>query len=329
MLRLGARPAHLSALAKGLIRAGSSLEKADASGKLARLFAEATTVVNDPTQPSSRRVDRLALLAAAPLKLSRPVLTACLSADRPAELQAAALTQWGATADPGFTLTIVERWKDLDASVRTQAMTQLLQRPDRVKPLLNAVAAKQLPASAFDAGQVQSLLKHKDAQVAALARTALAEVIPPSREVVTAKYAASVDLAGDATRGLAVYQRACVICHRAGGQGMEVGPDLLTVKNKGRPALLTAILEPNKEIAAQYMSFLVQTRAGESYLGVIAEDTATQLTLRMPGGVSKTILRADVSGSSSDGRSLMPEGLEGGLTTQDMADLLTFIETLK
>jgi putative membrane-bound dehydrogenase-like protein len=329
VLRLGARPAHLSALAKGLARAGTSLEKADASGKLARLFAEAATIVDDPTQPSSRRIEGLALLNAAPLKLSRPVLTACLSADRPADLQAAALTQWGATADPGFSPSVIARWKDLDASVRGKALTQLLQRPDRVKPLLDAVAAKQLPASAFDAGQVQSLLKHKDAQVAALARTALAVVIPPSREVVTAKYAASVDLAGDAARGLAVYQRACMICHRAGGQGMEVGPDLLTVKNKGRPALLTAILEPNKEIAAQYMSFLVQTRAGESYLGVIAEDTATQLTLRMPGGVSKTILRADVTGSSSDGRSLMPEGLEGGLTTQDMADLLTFIETLK
>jgi len=329
VLRLGARPAHLSALAKGLARAGTSLEKADASGKLARLFAEAATIVDDPTQHTSRRIESLALLTAAPLKLSRPVLTACLSADRPADLQAAALTQWGATADPGFSPSVIARWKDLDASVRGKALTQLLQRPDRVKPLLDAVAAKQLPASAFDAGQVQSLLKHKDAQVAALARTALAEVIPPSREVVTAKFAASVDLAGDATRGLAVYQRACVICHQAAGQGMEVGPDLLTVKNKGRPALLTAILEPNKEIAAQYMSFLVQTRAGESYLGVIAEDTATQLTLRMPGGVSKTILRADVTGSSSDGRSLMPEGLEGGLTTHDMADLLTFIERLK
>ena len=329
VLRLGARPAHLSALAKGLTRAGTSLEKADTSGKLARLFAEAVTVVNDPTQPSSRRVERLALLAAAPIKLSRPVLTACLSADRPAELQAAALTQWGATSDPGFSLAVVERWNDLDASVRAKAMTQLLQRPDRVKPLLNAVVAKQLPAAAFDAGQVQSLLKHKDAQVAALARTALAEVIPPSRDVVTTKYAASVDLAGDAARGQAVYQRACVICHRAAGQGMEVGPDLLTVKNKGRAALLTAILDPNKEVAAQYMSFLVQTRAGESYLGVIAEDTSTQLTLKMPGGITKTILRADVIGSSSEGRSLMPEGLEGGLSNQDMADLLTYIETLK
>ena len=157
----------------------------------------------------------------------------------------------------------------------------------------------------------------------------LADVIPPSRDVVTAKFAPSIDLAGDAPRGQGIFQRACVICHRAAGQGMEVGPDLLTVKNKGRAALLTAILDPNKEVAAQYMSFLVQTRAGESYLGVIAEDTATQLTLKMPGGVAKTILRADVSGSSSDGRSLMPEGLEGGLSTQDMADLLTYIETLK
>jgi putative heme-binding domain-containing protein len=62
---------------------------------------------------------------------------------------------------------------------------------------------------------------------------------------------------------------------------------------------------------------------------MISEDTATQLTLRMPGGFSKSILRADVAGTSSEGRSLMPEGLEGGLSVQDMADLLTFIETLK
>jgi putative heme-binding domain-containing protein len=147
--------------------------------------------------------------------------------------------------------------------------------------------------------------------------------------VVTAKFASSIDLTGDATRGQAVFQRACVVCHRAAGQGLEVGPDLLTVKNKGRAALLEAILHPNKEVAAQYMTFMVQTRSGESYLGMITEDTATQLTLKMPGGATKTILRADVLGSSSEGRSLMPEGLEGGLTTQDLADLLTFIETLK
>jgi hypothetical protein len=49
----------------------------------------------------------------------------------------------------------------------------------------------------------------------------------------------------------------------------------------------------------------------------------------MPGGAESVIGRADIAGSSSSGRSLMPEGLEAGLSPADMADLLTFIETLQ
>lgn len=329
VIQLGTRPAHLLALSKGLPPVATALEQADVSGKLNKVFAEAGAVANDARQPTERRAAALALLAAAPLKLSRPILTACLAADRPAEIQAEAIAQWGAAGDKSFAFAVIAAWEGLSPAVKPKALAQLLQRPAYLPPLLDALGTKKLPDTALDAGQIQSLLKLKDPKFAAEARRVLVDVIPPSREVVTAKFASSVDQAGDANRGQAIYQRACVVCHRAAGQGMEVGPDLVTVKNKGRAALLTAILDPNKEVAAQYMSFLVQTRAGDSFLGVIAEDTATQLTLKMPGGITKTILRADVVGSSSEGRSLMPEGLEGGLSTQDMADLLTFIETLK
>ena len=47
------------------------------------------------------------------------------------------------------------------------------------------------------------------------------------------------------------------------------------------------------------------------------------------GGSVINLPRANVKGSSSSGRSLMPEGLESGMSVQDMADLLTFIEKLK
>ena len=329
VIKLGTRPAHLLALSKGLPPVATALEQADVSGKLTKVFAEAGATANDARQPTERRAAALALLAAAPLKLSRPILTACLAADRPAEIQAEAIDQWGAAGDKSFAFAVIVAWEGLSPAVKPKALAQLLQRPAYLPPLLDALGTKKLPATALDAGQIQSLLKLKDPKFAAEARRVLVDVIPPSRDVVTAKFASSVDQAGDANRGQAIYQRACVVCHRAAGQGMEVGPDLVTVKNKGRAALLTAILDPNKEVAAQYMSFLVQTRAGDAFLGVIAEDTATQLTLKMPGGITKTILRADVVGSSSEGRSLMPEGLEGGLSTQDMADLLTFIETLK
>jgi hypothetical protein len=48
----------------------------------------------------------------------------------------------------------------------------------------------------------------------------------------------------------------------------------------------------------------------------------------MGGGVKQTVARKDIKGSSSEGKSMMPEGLEAGLDPQAMADLLTFIESL-
>jgi putative heme-binding domain-containing protein len=110
---------------------------------------------------------------------------------------------------------------------------------------------------------------------------------------------------------------------------VEVGPDLVTVKTKGREALLTAILDPNKEVASQYIVYNVNTKTGDSFSGIVTEDSASSMTLKMAGGVTQKIERSHVKGSSSAGQSLMPEGIEGGMSVPDMADLLSFIESLK
>jgi putative heme-binding domain-containing protein len=120
----------------------------------------------------------------------------------------------------------------------------------------------------------------------------------------------------------------CQACHPAAGAGIQVGPDLVTVKTKGREALLSAILEPNKEVASAYIVYQVETKEGQTMLGFIAEDNADALTLKMAGGATQTIKRSQIKGTSSSGQSLMPEGIETGMSVQEMADLLTFIETL-
>ena len=104
---------------------------------------------------------------------------------------------------------------------------------------------------------------------------------------------------------------------------------MVTVKTKGREALLTAILDPNKEVASQYIVYNVNTREGDSFSGIVTEDSSSSMTLKMAGGVTQKIERAHVKGSSSAGQSLMPEGIEGGMSVPDMADLLHFIESLK
>eukprot|EP01031_Cornospumella_fuschlensis_P010165 gene10165-12465_t len=97
---------------------------------------------------------------------------------------------------------------------------------------------------------------------------------------------------------------------------MAVAPDFVTVKTKGRDALLTAILEPHKEVASQYIAYTIVTKDGQTLSGIIAKDDANSMTLKMMGGAETTVQRSNIKGSSSSGQSLMPEGLEQGISAE-------------
>lgn len=322
-------PLWLRALGTGLRRAGSTINKADTGSKLAAAFQQAASTAADTARTTDARLAAIELLSFAPLQQSQPALTACLSTGQPDALQTAALQALAQHASMGITQLLLEHWPHYAEKAREAALLALLARDDRQTALLGAIQAGTIPATALSAAQVQSLARHKDANIATQAKAALASVIPPSRAEVLNKFRAAVNTKGDATRGQTHYLQRCLACHRAAGQGLQVGPDLITVKTKGRDALLTAILDPTKEVAAQYILYTVTTKDGGTYTGFISEDNATSVTLKMAGGAEQKIERSTIRGTTSSGQSLMPEGLETGLTVQDMADLLSFIEELK
>jgi putative heme-binding domain-containing protein len=318
----------LRALGDGLRRAGSSIEQADTGHKLATVFTRASATAADPKMATADRLEAVELLEVASYAQSSEALTACLAPKQPAEVQVAAIKTLAHTARPEVTATLLRSWPYYDANARNAALGALIGREDRVMALLEAIQAGKVPAKDLSASQVQALAHHKTVKVATLARKVLASVIPPSRAEVTAKFQPAIGAPGNAAHGKAIYQGRCMICHRAAGEGMELGPDFITVKSKGRDALLTAILDPHKEVAPQYIAFDVTTKDGNAYTGIITRDDATSLSLKVMGGAEVTVPRTNVKGSSSSGKSLMPEGLEAGMSVQDMADLLTFIETL-
>jgi putative heme-binding domain-containing protein len=73
----------------------------------------------------------------------------------------------------------------------------------------------------------------------------------------------------------------------------------------------------------------VETKDGQTLVGIITHDDANSLAVKMQGGAEINVARPNVKGSSSSGQSLMPEGIEAGMTVQEMTDLLSFIEELK
>ena len=88
------------------------------------------------------------------------------------------------------------------------------------------------------------------------------------------------------------------------------------------------ILDPNREVAANFVNYTVATTDGRTVSGIIAAESATALTLKRAQGVTEVIPRSEVDAVVSTGLSLMPEGLEKGLSVQDFADLIAFLKSI-
>jgi len=87
------------------------------------------------------------------------------------------------------------------------------------------------------------------------------------------------------------------------------------------------ILDPNAAVNTQYLSYQIKTKDGSILTGLIFHETDTEFGLRMMGGAERTIPKSDIEKISSSGKSLMFEGLEANMSQQEMADLLTFLQS--
>ena len=89
--------------------------------------------------------------------------------------------------------------------------------------------------------------------------------------------------------------------------------------------MLINILDPNREVAPNFMSYTVETKDGRTLFGIIADETASGITLKRADGAADTILRSDVASITGTGLSLMPEGLDAAISIGQMADLIAFL----
>ncbi|NOZ38684.1 MAG: c-type cytochrome [Planctomycetes bacterium] len=133
--------------------------------------------------------------------------------------------------------------------------------------------------------------------------------------------------AGDAQRGQAAFAKAeCFKCHRCGGQGETVGPDLTTVAQRfQQQELLGSIVYPSHNISDQYASKLV-TSNGRTYTGLVIPRGEAGITLLLSDGEKIDLAHADIDDLQVSRQSVMPTGLLNKLTLSEVADLFAFLE---
>lgn len=313
-------------LGDGLKRAGAP--PLDTSGQqLQSVFASASRIASDPNRNEETRTAAIQLLGLARFEDSGTLLLGLLDQAQPQSLQLAATAALSGFNDPGLAPALIKVWNKLSPRLRSEALSALLARPDRALDLLNAIEAGTIQRAVLTTAQSKFLRGHRDARVKTLASRVLDTVAPGARQNVVTSFMPALNLQGQAGAGKKIYEERCISCHRLGGEGHAVGPDLATVKSTGKDKLLVSILDPNREVAPQYVSYVVETREGDSFVGLVANETSNSVTVRQAYGKEDVIPRSRIASMRSQSQSLMPEGLEAGLTQQDFANLLEYIGT--
>ena len=94
----------------------------------------------------------------------------------------------------------------------------------------------------------------------------------------------------------------------------------------GRPACAP---HPSAAISFGFEGFEVRTARGETFIGMVASETAAELALRVPGGVIQKIAKSDVTSKTPLGVSLMTPGLETVMEEDQLVDLVEYLAGLK
>ncbi|HEV3384286.1 MAG TPA: c-type cytochrome, partial [Gemmata sp.] len=130
---------------------------------------------------------------------------------------------------------------------------------------------------------------------------------------------------GDATRGRQVFTKAtCSSCHDS---GRAMGPSLQGVSKRfSRDDLLTAILEPSKDVSPRYRPTRLTTIDDKVYIGMIVYEANDGVILQTGPDAVVRISGTNIASKRTIDVSLMPAGLLDKLDDLEIADLFAYLK---
>lgn len=122
----------------------------------------------------------------------------------------------------------------------------------------------------------------------------------------------------------------CMACHKVGEVGQQFGPELakLDPKKKTAEHILRSLINPSEQIEEKYLSNVFELDTGKTLTGMVVEETKdTVKIIENPLAKAKPIV---IKKNSIDERrtlkeSIMPKGLAGRLTREEILDLIAFV----
>lgn len=229
-----------------------------------------------------------------------------------------------------FSKALLSGYEKFDAADKLEAVQSLASRAKSGWELAKAIKSGAVPKSdvpAYVARQLRRVVGNGFVEI-----WGPIDALNADKEAAYAKYRKLLTeetiRKADTTKGLAIFERTCAACHKLYDRGGAIGPELTGSNRANLDYILTNIIEPSAEIPEGYQMVMITTRDGRTYAGNIASESDRQLTLRIVGQTEPVALsKADIQSRDVAPVSMMPEGLLGTLTEQEVVDLIAYLRT--
>ncbi|MGB1707963.1 MAG: N,N-dimethylformamidase beta subunit family domain-containing protein, partial [Rubripirellula sp.] len=195
-----------------------------------------------------------------------------------------------------------------------------------------------LPLQHPAAKQVRRMMKTDELNVTPdeFPEIQLARVVELSPEEITRQQKRLDELEtflpkADAKRGETLFSNRdkskCITCHIKGKQGVRLGPDLTRIGAiRSERDLLEAIVYPSASIARYHEIINVLTEDGRAVSGLLVKETVNKIFLATAAGVMQPVRIKDIAQARYASVSLMPEGLDKVLSSQEIADIVAYLK---
>lgn len=291
---------------------------------LSKLTPSALAIARDQSAAEQSRIDAIAFLGVGDRDSVNETVRALALGSDSQPVRIAAVRAASKLNDSALAAELFTNWPQLSRQVRQETLIAA-QSPGALRTAAIDAIANGVVAPIELPRDFVSIVTASSGPEADILQKFLSAQINADRASIVAQYDVSLTLPGNPTAGAHVFAKNCVTCHVVLGTGNIVGPDLTIQARRPAVELLGEILDPSQRVSPDYLAYTVVTKSGRVESGLIANETASSITLRKERNQELPIQLSDVEEIKALGKSLMPEGLEKSISQQQMADLIAFI----
>lgn len=317
----------LSANEQPLVQGGIELAR---ELRLRPLHEELAALATDQKRPAELRASALEACVVNDAALARPLLAQVLGdAGEAMPLRQKAAGALANLPEPEARDVLVKQLRIASDRLAVEVAAALALRRDGGEQLLGEVAAGRASARLLQERIVSERLHQAGVPDVDSRLSKLTANLPPADEriqqLIAGRREAYAQAQPNVAAGRQVFQKTCAACHRLGGEGAKIGPDLDGVGLRGLDRLLEDVLDPSRNIDQAFRATVINTSDGRTLSGLVLREEGAVLVLADAQGKEIRVPLDDIEERAIARLSPMPANVADLVPDGDFLNLMAFL----